>query len=350
MAASLLCPSVAASDPSTPATGFKCGTASRTAVSLLPVAFDDVVAAHARIRGLVHRTPVVTSRLLDEATGLSVHLKCENLQRTGSFKFRGASHAVSRLSQEERERGVVTHSSGNHAQALALAARLQGVPATVVMPETASRVKRAATEGYGARVVTCRPTLEARTETTQRVIDETGAVLVHPYDDPRIIAGQGTAALELLEEVPELDVVLAPVGGGGLLSGTSLVAAENDVAVVGCEPLGADDAYRSLTSGDRIETHTPDTIADGLLTTLGEVPFRILSALDVPIVRVDDDEILRAMRFVWERTKLLIEPSSAVPVAALLEKKVELEGKNVGLILSGGNVEVHGFFSGLEQS
>jgi threonine dehydratase len=310
-------------------------------VGELPVTLAEVQAAADRIAPYVHRTPVVTSRLLDEATGAEVFLKCENLQRVGAFKMRGASNAVALLSPEERARGVITHSSGNHAQALSLAARLMDTDATIVMPETAPPVKREATEGYGARIVTCGPTQADRESTTRAEIERTGAVLIHPYDDPRIVAGAGTAALELLEEVPDLDLLLTPVGGGGLLSGTAVAAAGwPDTKVVGCEPFGADDAWRSLTSGERVTEQTPDTVCDGLRTVLGKINFAILSALGVTIERVEDEEVIEALGILLERTKLVLEPSAVVGVAALLAKRIEANGKRVGVILSGGNVDL----------
>ncbi len=308
----------------------------------LPVRRDDVLAAAERIHPYVHRTPVFRSRQLDEATGAHVFLKCENLQRVGAFKMRGATNAIARLDPLVRTRGVVTHSSGNHAQAVALAARLFHVAATIVMPEGAPAVKREATEGYGARIVPCRPTQADRESTAARVVDETGAALIPPYDHADVIAGQGTAAWELLEDVPDLEAVLAPVGGGGLLSGTAVTASTSPgVRVIGCEPEGADDARRSLGSGVRVTEQTPDTICDGLRTVLGEIPFAILSALGVRVVTVTDDEVRLAMRFLLERTKLVVEPSGAVPVAALLAGKVEdVHGRRVGAILSGGNVDL----------
>lgn len=314
----------------------------------LPVRFRDVEGALERIRPHVHRTPVLTSATLDAKSGAQVFLKCENHQKTGSFKARGATNAVAQLTVEERERGVVTHSSGNHAQALAYACGLFGVPCTVIMPMSANPLKREATEGYGARVVPCKDSLAARMEETQKVIDETGAVLVHPYDNERIIAGAGTAALELMAEVPDLDLVIAPVGGGGLAAGTTVVAKHQDVDVLLGEPYGADDAFRSLDSGERVVEHAPHTIADGLLTTLGARNFQILHHHKVPVQRVKEEEIIFAMQYTWERTKLLIEPSSAVAVAALLHDGLDVAGKRVGVILSGGNVDVRGYFVALE--
>ncbi len=313
-----------------------------------PVTLASVRAAADRIRPFVHRTPVATSRQLDERVGARVFLKCENFQRVGAFKMRGATNAVLSLPEAVRARGVLTHSSGNHAQALALAARLVGVPATVVMPDGAPAVKREATQGYGARVVPCRPTQADRERTAAEEARASGATLVHPYDDGTVVSGQGTAALELIEDVPDLDRILAPVGGGGLLSGTAVAAtARPGVRVTGAEPAGADDARRSLLSGVRVTEQTPETICDGLRTVLGALPFRILSALGVRIATVTDDEVRAAMLFLLERVKLVVEPSAAVPVAALLARKVPVAGERVGVILSGGNVDVRGFVRGL---
>jgi threonine dehydratase len=248
----------------------------------------------------------------------------------GAFKFRGACNAVFSLSEQEAARGVVCHSSGNHAQALALAARLRGVPAHIVMPSTAPGVKKAAVAGYGGQITFCEPTLEAREATQARVVAETGATVVHPYNDPRVIAGQGTAALELLQDHPDLDVILAPVGGGGLLSGTAIAA----------QPEGADDAFRSLAAGRILPSVQPRTIADGLLTSLGSLTFPIIQERVERIVPVSEAGIVAAMKFVWERAKLVIEPSAAVPLALLWERRIDLTGLRVGVILSGGNVDL----------
>jgi threonine dehydratase len=299
----------------------------------------DVEAAASRIRGHVHRTPVVTCTALDDVAGARVFLKCEQLQRAGAFKFRGATNAVLGLSEAEAARGVACHSSGNHAQALALAARTRGATAHVVMPEGASAVKRAAVEGYGAHVVTCDPTLAARESTLSEVLATTGAVEVHPYDNDLVIAGQGTAARELLEDAGPLDVVLAPVGGGGLLAGTALAAVGSHpgTLVVGAEPAAADDAARSFRMGTLQPSIDPDTVADGLRAALSPRTFAVIAAHVGGIVTVDEAAIVAAMRFVWERAKLVIEPSAAVPVAALLDRLVA--GERVGVILSGGNVD-----------
>ncbi|MEN8150479.1 MAG: pyridoxal-phosphate dependent enzyme [Planctomycetota bacterium] len=306
--------------------------------------FADVRDAAARIRDHVHRTPVVTCRALDELAGRSLFLKCENLQKVGAFKMRGATNAVLSLEPSARARGVVTHSSGNFAQALALAARGVGVSAHIVMPRTAPAVKRDAVLGYGARVIPCEPNLAAREETARRVLAETGATFVHPYDQGSIIAGQGTCALELMEQVPDLDAVVAPVGGGGLMSGISIAARGLDpkIRLIGAEPAGADDAARSLAAGELLPQTGPDTIADGLLTSLGKLTWPILRDHLETIVTVTDDQIVAAMRLVMSRAKLVVEPSAAVPVAAALSERFrELEGlRRVGVVLSGGNVDL----------
>ncbi len=308
------------------------------------VTLPDIEEAAARLKGVAHRTPVMTSRLLDELAGRELYFKCEHLQRAGAFKFRGAWNSVAQLSDDEAARGVATHSSGNHAQALALAARLRGIPAHIVMPRTAPAVKRAAVAGYGAHIIECEPTLAARETTARRVVAETGAFFVHPYDHPPTIAGQGTAALDLLEDVPDLDAVVAPVGGGGLMSGTCLAARglRPDIRLFGAEPAGADDAKRSLVAGERIPQTGPDTIADGLLTSLGELTWPVLRDHLEDIVTVTDEEIVRAMRLVWSRMKQLVEPSGAVSVAAVLTDGFgNLQGlSKVGVVISGGNVDI----------
>ncbi len=303
---------------------------------------DDVREAAARIRPHAHRTPTLTCGSLDRRAGATIFLKCENFQKVGAFKFRGACNAVFSLSDAEAARGVATHSSGNHAQALALAARLRGIPARVVMPSTAPAVKKAAVAGYGATITLCEPTLEAREATLAQVVRETGACLIHPYDDDRIIAGQGTAALELLEDHPDLDVVIAPVGGGGLLSGTAIAATALSprIRVLAGEPEAADDAFRSLQAGRILPAGNPCTVADGLRTSLGQRTFPIIRDRVERIVTVSEAGIVEAMRYLWERAKILVEASSAVPVAALLGGKVDLAGLRIGVILSGGNVDL----------
>ena len=298
--------------------------------------------AHARIRPQVHRTPVLTSRSLDAAAEATLFFKCENLQKVGAFKARGACNAVFSLEEAEARRGVVTHSSGNHGAAVAWAAARRGIPAWVVMPENSAEIKKAAVKGLGATVRFCAPTLEARDTTCATVQAETGALLVHPYDDWRVIAGQGTAALELLEQVPDLDAVITPVGGGGLLSGTAIAARaiKPSIRVYGAEPAGADDAWRSLKSGRIVPQTDPRTIADGLRSSLGVKTFAVLSTLVDAIGTTSEEAIVRAMRLTWDKLKLIIEPSSAVPLAALLERKLPVAGQRVGVVISGGNVDL----------
>ncbi|MGA1793714.1 MAG: pyridoxal-phosphate dependent enzyme [Thermoplasmatota archaeon] len=307
----------------------------------IPTLKDIQVAAY-RIEGHVLRTPVMTSSSLDAIAGAELFFKCENLQRVGAFKFRGATNTVLSLTEEEVENGVATHSSGNHAQALALAARNRGVPAYIVMPMNSPRVKVDAVKGYGAKITFCQPTLESRETTLEDVVKETGAYFIHPYNDPRIIAGQGTAALELLDEIDPLDIVMAPVGGGGLISGTSLAVkgVSPETEVIAAEPLNADDAYRSFRTGMLIPSKNPDTIADGLRTSLSELTFKIILDNVDDIATVSEEGIVKAMRIIWERMKLLVEPSAAVPLGAILEKKIDTSGKRIGIILSGGNVDL----------
>lgn len=304
--------------------------------------FDDVQEAAARLAGLVHRTPVLTCSSLDDQVGARIFCKCENFQKTGAFKFRGASNAIMSLSDAEAQLGVATHSSGNHGAALALAARLRGVPARIVMPANAPESKKAAVAGYGGTIVYCEPTQEAREATLEVVVRATGATFVHPYDNAKVIAGQGTVALELCAEVPELDVILAPVGGGGLISGAALSAATHspDTQVIGTEPAAADDACRSLAAGRILPANYPNTVADGLRTSLGELTFAVIQRHVAQIVTVSEDAIVAATRYVWERMKIVIEPSSAVPIAALLDNRLDVSGKRVGVILTGGNVDL----------
>lgn len=307
----------------------------------------DVRAAHERIRPHVHRTPAITCSTLDALSGHRLLIKCENLQRVGAFKYRGATNAVLLLDDDTAARGVCTHSSGNHAQALALAARTRGIPAWIVMPTSAPEVKRKAVEGYGATIVPCEPTLEARETTAAKVVSDTGAMFIHPYDNASIVAGQGTAVVELLEQAAErdlaLDAVIAPVGGGGLMSGTCVAASElqPDIRLIAAEPEGADDAARSLAAGTLIPQTSPDTICDGLLTSLGEINWAILSKRLETIVTVTDDDVRHAMRLLWSRAKTVVEPSGATPLAAVLSSRCPLPpGSTVGLILSGGNVDL----------
>ena len=313
---------------------------------------DIVLEARDRISKLVHKTPILTSSTLDSRVNGTVFLKCENFQRTGSFKFRGACNAIASLDVAKRARGVVTHSSGNYAQALALAARLHGVSAYVVMPKDSSEIKKQATAGYGASITFCEPTHAARHETAERICAETGATFLHPFDDPRVFAGQGTACLELIDEVDNLDLILAPVGGGGLLSGTLLAAERRlpNAQVVGCEPAGADDAACSLKVGHRILDFTPHTIADGLRTPLGEYTFPIIRDRVSDIVLVSEADIVSTMRFIWERMKIIIEPSSAVAIAPLMNGTIKATGKRIGVIVSGGNLDLTDFFELMEAT
>ena len=301
---------------------------------------DDVREAAMRIAPWVHRTPVLSSSRLDERAGATLFFKCENLQRVGAFKARGATSAVLRLDGPARERGVVTHSSGNHAAALALAARNAGIPAWVVMPRNAPLPKVESVRRLGGEIVFCEPTLEAREATCAEVGARTGATLVHPYDDHAVIAGQGTATLELREQVEALDAVVVPVGGGGLLAGTSVVGRAFGFDVYGAEPEAVDDAARSLATGVRQPPTGGTTVADGLRTALGVRPFEIIRRNVTDIATVSDEQIVAAMRLVWEVMKIVIEPSSAVPVAALLEHRLPVAGRRVGVILTGGNVDL----------
>jgi len=311
--------------------------------------WEEVIRARERIAPFAHRTLFLTCASVDRATANNVFFKCEFLQKTGSFKFRGACNAVAALSVAERTRGVVTHSSGNHAQALALAASLHHVRATVVIPEDAPEIKRLATTGYGAKVVLCEASLAARAKATARIVKQTGAIFVSSHDDNQVIAGQGTAVAELIEDAGDFDYILVPVGGGGLLAGTAITASHllPRARVIGCEPAEADDAYRSFRDGKRVEEINTNTVADGLRTTLGARDFEVIKSRVFDIVRVSEEEIISAMRYVWERMKIVIEPSSAVAVAPLLNHQLGIEGKKVGVILSGGNVEVASFFQAI---
>jgi len=306
------------------------------------VTYPDILAARERIAPYINRTPVLRSRTLDELLGARVVFKGENFQRIGAFKARGAHNAVFALGDAEAERGVVTHSSGNHAAALALAARNRGIPAYIVMPKNAPAPKVASVERNGGRITFCEPTNAAREAAAAAVCAETGGILVHPYDDARVIAGQGTCALEFLEEAPGLDALIAPVGGGGLLSGTALAAraVSPRTLVYAAEPAGADDAARSFRDGVRHPQPNPQTIADGLRTALGELTFPIIRREVADIATVSEAAIVDATKLVWTILKVVIEPSAAVPVAALLERKLPVQGKSIGVILSGGNIDL----------
>lgn len=301
-----------------------------------------IAEAYHRISRYIHRTPVHRCHALDDLTGANLYFKCENFQKGGAFKFRGATNAAISMGKESIARGLATHSSGNHAQAVALVARRLGTRAYVVMPSDAPAVKVAAVRGYGADIIHCEPTLHSREHTLREVVQRTGAAFIHPYNDYNVICGQGTCAYELLDEIEGLDAVVAPVGGGGLISGTALAAhwRNPSTLIYGAEPAGADDAQRSLEAGRIIPSKDPDTIADGLLTSLGDKTFAVIREHVTAILTVSDEEIKNAMRLIWERMKLVVEPSAAVPLAAVLRNAKLFSGKNTGIILSGGNVDV----------
>jgi len=304
--------------------------------------YTDVLQAAERIKPFANRTPIFKSNWFNQQTGAELYFKCENFQKVGAFKFRGACNAVFSLSEQEGKKGIATHSSGNHAQAVALASRNKGYQATIIMPKNAPVIKIKAVKEYGAKILFCEPTIEARKEMTYQFIEESGAHFIHPYNHPMVIAGQGTVAKEFLEEVPDLDVIIAPVGGGGLISGICISAKhiKPTINVVGCEPELADDAYRSLKAGSIQPVLRTDTIADGLRTSLGDVTFKIMSEKLDDLVTVTEDSIIREMRSVWERMKIIIEPSCAVPISACMEQKIDIKGKKVGIILTGGNVDL----------
>jgi len=303
----------------------------------------DIEQAHERIKAYIHHTPVLTSSSLDELAGCQVFFKCENFQKVGAFKARGAMNAVLSLSREERAKGVATHSSGNHAQALARAAKIMGIKAYIVMPRTAPEIKKKGVKGYGGEITECEPTLASRESTLAEVIKKTGAVEIHPFNNYDVIAGQATAAKELIEEIPGLDFIVAPVGGGGLLSGTALAAKyfSPTTKIIAGEPELANDAWRSLRSGQIEPASPPTSVADGLLTSLGDKTFPIIRENVREIITVSDKEIIAAMRWIWERLKITIEPSCAVPFAAVLKEKATFTNKKVGIILSGGNVDLN---------
>ena len=301
----------------------------------------DIKAAHSKIRPFIHNTPVMKSNQLNELFNCELFFKCENFQKVGAFKFRGATNAVLSLSSAERSKGVVTHSSGNHAAALALAARMSGITAKIVMPENAPVVKKNAVSGYGADITFCKPTLQAREEATRQIIEKTGATLIHPYDNFNVICGQGTAALELLQEIEDLAIVVAPVGGGGLLSGTSacVKGITKNIQVIGAEPLNANDAFISFTTGVLTPSVNPVTCADGLLTSLSELTFSVIKKNTDKILTAKEDSIIECMLLIWERMKIIIEPSSATVLAVVKENPDLFHGKKTGLIISGGNVD-----------
>ncbi|TAL70579.1 MAG: pyridoxal-phosphate dependent enzyme [Bacteroidetes bacterium] len=303
---------------------------------------DDVRFAAERIRNYIHRTPVLTSISINKIVGSDVYFKCENFQKVGAFKFRGATNAVFSLLDEEIRKGVATHSSGNHAQAIALTAKMRGTKAFIVMPSNSTKVKVEAVKGYGAEVIFCGPTLQARESTLDEVVSKTGATFIHPYNNFNVISGQGTTALELLEDVKNLDYVITPVGGGGLLSGslTTISAISPSTRVIAAEPEGADDAYRSIIENRIVPSVNPKTVCDGLFTSLGELTFEIIKKNIYKIITVSDDSVIKAMRLIWERMKIIVEPSSAITLGILLENKIDLKTKRIGIILSGGNVDL----------
>jgi threonine dehydratase len=305
--------------------------------------YRDIEKAHARIKDYVHNTPVLTSSGINKMVGSELYFKCENFQKAGAFKFRGATNAVLALSQEMAKKGVATHSSGNHAGALALAARTRNIKCHIVMPETALPVKVNAVRSYGANITFCEPALASREQTLNEVVAKTGAVFIHPYNCFEVISGQGTAAIELIEKVHSLNYIITPVGGGGILSGTAIAAKAMNphIKIIGAEPLNADDACRSFKSGRLIPSGNPVTIADGLLTSLGDLTFEIIRNKVDDIITVKEDTIIEAMRIIWERMKIIIEPSAAVTLAAVLERKSAFRNSKTGLILTGGNVDLN---------
>ncbi|MHA2392408.1 MAG: pyridoxal-phosphate dependent enzyme [Promethearchaeota archaeon] len=315
------------------------------------MSFQGIIEAYKRLKGIANETPVMSSRTLNSMLKAKIYFKCENFQRVGAFKFRGAFNALSLLTKEEKKLGVITHSSGNHAQAVALAASILEIHATIVMPKGAPRNKINATKDYGADIIFCDNTLEARTQTTENLIKKYNLTLIHPYDNDSIINGQGTASYELIKEIGALDLVVTPLGGGGLLSGTALATKKlcPNARIFGVEPSMADDALRSVEAGYIIPSAYPNTIADGLRTSISERTFKIIVKFVDQIITVSENEIIEAMRFLWQRMKIIVEPSGAVPLAALLTKKIDASNKKVGIILSGGNIDIEPFFQLLED-
>lgn len=305
--------------------------------------FQNILSAYERIKDIIKHTPVMTSESINNIIGCSLFFKCENFQKVGAFKFRGATNAVRLLNDKNALKGVATHSSGNHAQALALAAKMKNIPAYIVMPDNSPKVKSDAVRGYGGNIIFCKPTLEARETTLNEVIEKTGAEFIHPYNNFNVISGQGTAALEFLNQIEDLEILMTPVGGGGLLSGT-LISAKNinpAIKVFAAEPIGADDAFKSIQKGQIIPSINPNTIADGLLTSLGTLTFEIINKYIDEVITVSDESIIAAMKLIWERMKIIIEPSSAVPFAAVMDNPSKFQGKKVGIILTGGNVDLN---------
>jgi threonine dehydratase len=302
--------------------------------------FNEILLAAERIRKYIHYTPVLSSKNINGIAACKLSFKCENFQKVGAFKARGATNAVMLLTEENASKGVATHSSGNFAQALAWAASNRGIKATIIMPRTAPKAKVNAVKSYNAEIIFCEPTLEARETTLRQFTESSGASFIHPYNDYNVIAGQGTAALELIKEVPEIEIIMAPVGGGGLIAGTAIAAKgiSPNIEVIAAEPKNADDARRSFDAGYIIASNNPNTIADGLLTSLGDKTYPIIKALVSKIITAEEDSIINAMRLIWERMKIVIEPSAALPLAAILENPEQFKGKRIGVILSGGNL------------
>jgi len=302
----------------------------------------DIVQSHQRISPYIHRTPILTSLMVNDLSGAELFFKCENFQKMGAFKMRGATNAILQLSDEQKQKGVVTHSSGNFAQALALSAKSLGIKAYIVMPSNSPEVKKKAVKGYDGIITECEPTLEDRERTAAQIQQEKGATFVHPYNDFNVILGNASVGKELLEEYPDLDLIIVPVGGGGLISGVALsaISFSNKCKVIGAEPYNVDDAYRSLQSGKIEYNQTTDTIADGLKTLLGDITFNIIKNHVEKIIRVTEEEIVEAMQLIWERMKIIVEPSAAVTLAAVLKSKQEFKNKKVGIVLSGGNVDL----------
>jgi threonine dehydratase len=312
-------------------------------MQLLLPEYIDIVKAHEVIGEYIHRTPVMTSKSINSIFKSEIFFKCENFQKVGAFKFRGATNAIMSLSENEMKKGVGTHSSGNHAAAVCLAAKMKGIPAYIVMPHTAPEIKIKAVKEYGGKITFCEPTLESRETVMNQILKETGIVFIPPFNDFRVISGQGTAAKELIEETGTLDLVLAPVGGGGLVSGTAIAVKGMlpQTKVIAVEPANADDACRSFHARKIIPSVNPNTIADGLLTSLGTLTFAVIMKKVDDIVTVSESSIINAMKMIWERMKIIVEPSGAVPLAAVLENKVDSHGKRIGIILSGGNVDLN---------
>ena len=308
--------------------------------------FENIVDSYNRIIKYSHNTPVLTSKSINNFLNTNIFFKCENFQKVGAFKFRGAINSILSLSKAELQKGVATHSSGNHAAALALSAKIVNTKTYIVMPQNAPEIKKQAVKSYGAIITYCEPTLDARETNLNKIVKETGATFIHPYNNFNVISGQGTAAYELINKIPDIDIVMAPVGGGGLLSGTAIAAKglNKNIKVFGAEPKNADDAFQSFTHKKLIPSDNPITIADGLLTSLGTMTFKIICKDVEKIITVQEETIIKAMRLIWERMKIIIEPSSAVPLAAIMENENLFRNKKIGIILTGGNVDLSSLY------